>query len=68
MADLDPEDFMSEAEEDMAGANPDDPADGEAEEKVLRTKKSISPRTSMGTGRNPMLRILTSKPWKARAL
>jgi hypothetical protein len=36
MADLDPEDIMSEAEEEMAGANVNDPADkevdGEAEE------------------------------------
>jgi hypothetical protein len=31
MADLDPEDIMSEAEEEMAEANPDDPADKEAD-------------------------------------
>jgi hypothetical protein len=34
MADLDPEDIMSEAEEEMAGANADDPADKEAEGKA----------------------------------
>jgi hypothetical protein len=33
MVDLDPEDIMSEAKEEMAGANSDDPkANGEAEE------------------------------------
>jgi hypothetical protein len=31
MVDLDPEDIMSEAEEEMAGTNADDPADKEAE-------------------------------------
>jgi hypothetical protein len=36
--------------------------------KVLRTRKSKSLRTFMGIGKNPMLRILTSKPWEARAL
>jgi hypothetical protein len=35
MADLEPEDFMSKAEEDVAGTNPDDPtADGEIEEEA----------------------------------
>jgi hypothetical protein len=34
MADLDPEDIMSEAEEEMAGANADDTADKEAEGKA----------------------------------
>jgi hypothetical protein len=33
MPDLDPEDIMSKTEEEMVGANPDDPeVDGEAEE------------------------------------
>jgi hypothetical protein len=31
MADLDPEDNMSEAEEEMTGVNPEDPADKEAD-------------------------------------
>jgi hypothetical protein len=34
MVNLEPEDFMSEAEEDMAGTNPDDPADKEADGKA----------------------------------
>jgi hypothetical protein len=34
MADLDPEDIMSEAEEEMAEANPDDLADKEADGKA----------------------------------
>jgi hypothetical protein len=45
MADLEPEDFMSEAEEDMAGTNPDDPtdkeADGEAEEESAEDEEQI---------------------------
>jgi hypothetical protein len=45
MADLEPEDFMSEAEEDMAGTNPDDPADkeadGEAEEENAEDEEQI---------------------------
>jgi hypothetical protein len=42
MADLDPEDNMSEAEEEMAGANPDDPtADGEAEEEEAEDEEQI---------------------------
>jgi hypothetical protein len=45
MADLEPEDFMSEAEEDMLGTNPDDPADkeadGEAEEESAEDEEQI---------------------------
>jgi hypothetical protein len=42
MADLDPEDIMSEAEEEMAGANPDDPeVDGEAEEEGAEDEEQI---------------------------
>jgi hypothetical protein len=71
MADLDPEDIMS-AEEEMAGTNADDPADKEAEGKAevegAEDEEEQIPRTSMGIGRNPMSRTLTSKPWKARAL
>jgi hypothetical protein len=43
MADLDPEDIMSEAEEDMAGANSDDPADGEAEEEGVEVEEEQIP-------------------------
>jgi hypothetical protein len=54
MADLDPEDNMSEAEEEIAGANPDDPAaDGEVEEEEAEDEEE---------------QILTSKLWRARAL
>jgi hypothetical protein len=48
MADLDPEDFMSEAEEDMAGANPDDPADGEAEEEGAEIEEEQIPQNLHG--------------------
>jgi hypothetical protein len=45
MANLDPEDTMPEAEEEMAGANPDDPADkeadGEAEEEGAEDEEQI---------------------------
>jgi hypothetical protein len=42
MADLDPEDITSEAEEEMAGANPDNPeADGEAEEEGAEDEEQI---------------------------
>jgi hypothetical protein len=47
MADLDPEDIMSEAEEEMAGTNVDDPADkeaeGEAEEEGTEDKEEQIP-------------------------
>jgi hypothetical protein len=72
MADLDPKDIMSEAEEEMAGANADDPADkeadGEAEEEGAEDEEEQIPQNLHGYCRNPMLRTLTSKPWKARAL
>jgi hypothetical protein len=48
MADLDPEDNMSEAEEDMAGANPDDPADGEAEEEDVEVEEEQIPQNLHG--------------------
>jgi hypothetical protein len=45
IADLDPEDTMSEAEEEMAGTNPDDlaekEADGEAEEEGAEDEEQI---------------------------
>jgi hypothetical protein len=47
MADVDPEDIMSEAEEEMAGANADDPADkeadGEAEEEGAEDEEEQIP-------------------------
>jgi hypothetical protein len=71
MADLDPEDIMSKAKEEMAGTNTDDPTDkeveGEAEEEGAEDEEEKIPQTSMGIGRNPMSRTLASKPWKARA-
>jgi hypothetical protein len=48
MADLDMEDFMSEAEEDMAGANPDDPATGEAEEEDVEVEEEQIPQNLHG--------------------
>jgi hypothetical protein len=52
MADLDPEDNMSEAEEEMAGANPDDPADkeadGEAEEEGAEDEEEQIPQNLHG--------------------
>jgi hypothetical protein len=48
MADLDPEDIMSEAEEEMAGANADDPVDkevdGEAEEEGAEDEEEQIPQ------------------------
>jgi hypothetical protein len=42
MADLELEDFTSEAEEDVAGTNPDDPAtDGEVEEEEAEDEEHI---------------------------
>jgi hypothetical protein len=52
VADLDPEDFMSEAEEEMAEANPDDPADkeadGEAEEEGAEDEEEQIPQNLHG--------------------
>jgi hypothetical protein len=49
MADLDPEDNMSEAEEEMAGTNPDDlAADGEAEEEGTEDKEEQIPQNLHG--------------------
>jgi hypothetical protein len=52
MADLDPEDIMSKAEEEMAGANPDDPADkeadGEAEEEGAEDEEEQIPQNLHG--------------------
>jgi hypothetical protein len=52
MADLDPEDIMSEVEEEMAGANPDDPADkeadGEAEEEGAEDEEEQIPQNLHG--------------------
>jgi hypothetical protein len=48
MVDLDPEDNMSEAEEDMAGANPDDPVDGEAEEEDAEVEEEQIPQNLHG--------------------
>jgi hypothetical protein len=48
MADLDPEDNMSEAEEDMAGANPDDPVDGEAREEDVEVEEEQIPQNLHG--------------------
>jgi hypothetical protein len=52
MADLDPEDIMSEAKEEMAGANPDDPADkeadGEAEEEGAEDEEEQIPQNLHG--------------------
>jgi hypothetical protein len=52
MADLDPEDTMSEAEEEMVGANPDDPADkeanGEAEEEGAEDEEEHIPQNLHG--------------------
>jgi hypothetical protein len=52
MADLEPEDIMSEAEEDMAGANLDDPADkeadGEAEEEGAEDEEEQIPQSLHG--------------------
>jgi hypothetical protein len=51
-ADLDPEDIMSEAEEEMAGANADDPADkeadGEAEEEGAEDEEEQIPQNLHG--------------------
>jgi hypothetical protein len=52
MPDLDPEDNMSEAEEEMAGVNPEDPADkeadGEAEEEGAEDEEEQIPQNLHG--------------------
>jgi hypothetical protein len=52
MADLDPEDIMSKAEEEMAGTNTDDPADkeaeGEAEEEGAEDEEEQIPQNLYG--------------------
>jgi hypothetical protein len=52
MADFDPEDIMSEVEEEMAGANIDDPADkeaeGEAEEEGAEDEEEQIPQNLHG--------------------
>jgi hypothetical protein len=75
MADLYLEDITSEAEEEMAGTTAEDAADkeadGEAEEEEQEDRAEAEeeqiPRTSMGTGKNAMSRMLMSKPWRMRA-
>jgi septal ring factor EnvC (AmiA/AmiB activator) len=74
MADLDPEDVTSDAEEEMAGANAEETADKgaddeaeEEEEQEAEAEEEQIPQNLHGTGKNPMSRTRTSRPWRMRA-
>jgi hypothetical protein len=68
MADLDPEDIMSEAEEDMAGANLDDPVDGEAEKEGAKVKEEQIPQNLHGYWQKSTVKDSDIQAMKARAL